>query len=325
MIITTHWFPLQSSWDMRVFPKQEDNNRQYYSPTMHLYYGKQFDVDPQLMTQINLSMNRTDFIKLDEHNVQEFAIVTATDSEHYGGAYHLVSRIQQHLPNRSVIIYDLGMSNGEIDELSAACGVTIRNFDFNRYPPHVRWLGSYAWKSLMIHEVLAEWSGVLWLDTSVRVKHGNFGRTYATALRSDGLVLFMGTTYTMYSVTHPQMYRYLPSDLRKLRTNVMREANEVLIYRTQSVYENVMYWWALCSLDPQCIAPTWNWLCIWQLLSITNLLYCHKYDASALMILAANHYNFQLRAYTEPPSVKPLHYIRHGPKAGHVRQCRRNK
>jgi hypothetical protein len=40
----------------------------------------------------------------------------------------------------------------------------------NRYPAHVRTLGCYAWKPLLLHELRQEFphaAGVVWLDTAV--------------------------------------------------------------------------------------------------------------------------------------------------------------
>ena len=43
-----------------------------------------------------------------------------------------------------------------------------RKFDFNAYPRHVRNLRNYAWKTLIIQEMLSEFDGTMWFDSSVK-------------------------------------------------------------------------------------------------------------------------------------------------------------
>ena len=232
------------------------------------------------------------------------------------------SSIQRLVRTPTIVVYDLGMSDAQITELRSSCGVTVREFQFAKYPAHVRRLSTYAWKPLMIHEALLEWPSIMWLDSSVRMTSPYIFSAYDTAIRTDGLVMFMGTEYSTYSVTHPLMYRYLPSDLQQLKSTVAREAGEEMFYRTRSVHQNIIYWWVLCALDPQCIAPSAAWICIWELLAYIDFLYCHKYDQSALNILIANHYKFNLEQLK--PRFKVFTFVRHGPKEGRLRQCRKH-
>ena len=104
------------------------------------------------MKDLNLSLDRHDFVSVLDpviHNI--FVVVTATDSEHYPGAFSLLASVHRYVPHIWTIVYDLGMSQEQRKELSAACNVQVRDFDFHKYPPHVQILGYYSWKPLMIH------------------------------------------------------------------------------------------------------------------------------------------------------------------------------
>ena len=169
-------------------------------------------------------------------------------------------------------------------------------------------------------EELNHHPSVLWLDSSARIAYPFFATAFDAAINADGFTSFWGTTYTVYSVTHPGMYHFLPTDTARLKRTVAREAGYVLVYRTKSVYRNVMYWWAMCALDRDCISPAWNNpVCVWPLIGVMEYLHCHKYDQSALNVLLVNHYGQKLEEYSTKFSL--ILSVRHGGKEGILRQC----
>lgn len=141
-------------------------------------------------------------MKVTDPGVHTFAIITASDSAHFGGTFAMISSIHEHLKHPTIIVYNLGMSEPQLAELAASCGVVIREFAFSKYPDHVRNLWTYAWKPLMVHEALNEWPAIVWLDSSMRMKSPYVTRAFRKAEQTDGFVMFMSTTYSTYS-GHP--------------------------------------------------------------------------------------------------------------------------
>ena len=41
-------------------------------------------------------------------------------------------------------------------------------FDFDAYPQHIRNLHNYAWKALIIQQMLSEFDGTMWFDLSFK-------------------------------------------------------------------------------------------------------------------------------------------------------------
>ncbi len=102
-------------------------------------------------------------------------IVTGADDRFWRCLYQLLLSIERHgvQSTVTVIAYDLGMTEASSSQLRRRFDwCEIRPFDFDRHPPHVRIeAGSYAWKPILIAEVMERAGGpVLWLDSSTIIK-----------------------------------------------------------------------------------------------------------------------------------------------------------
>ena len=94
--------------------------------------------------------------------------VTGCSSNHYGELRPHIEDFRKSLPGTKCFFYDLGLSDEQINEVKNMPDLMYRKFDFNAYPEHVRNLQSYAWKPLIIQEMLSEFDGTMWFDSSVR-------------------------------------------------------------------------------------------------------------------------------------------------------------
>ena len=98
---------------------------------------------------------------------------------------------------------------------------------------------------------------MLWIEPSVHITSSeeNLKSTLHHA-RKTGVLLFGGRSrHTTFAVTHPQMYKFLVSDVKRLSATAQLFSAPLLIYNTKEVQEKLMHWWVLCSLDVRCIAP----------------------------------------------------------------------
>ena len=152
---------------------------------------------------------------------------------------------------------------------------------------------------VIFKEVLREYPGVLWLDSSVCVTSSNLSSVLSHAVHiSEGAALLSGTGHSNYAVTHPDMYAYLPSDVNQLRRTQQWEANSMLLYRTRWIYRSVLRWWYLCALTERCIAPTLHRFCTFDKHDqYTWFASCHRFDQSAINILLANAFDYRDATY----------------------------
>ena len=132
------------------------------------------------------------------------------------------------------------------------------------------------------------------MDSSVRLISANFTDIFSQAVhKTHGVVMLTSTGHSNFAVTHPGMYHYLPSKVDSLKITQQWEANCMLIFRTQQVYNNILKWWVLCALDQKCIAPTSQRACKFPKHDrYKEYASCHRFDQSAINILLANMYDF---------------------------------
>jgi hypothetical protein len=236
----------------------------------------------------------------------QLVFVTAANCKHFDSAMDAIGRTQKLFPNHTIYFYDLGgLARDDPRKISQLHNVVYREFNFSRYPPHVRQLLTYAFKPLLIHEMLHEYSNIFWLDSSIRfttskLLHVDSVQT-STSLHTVDIMLFDNAGSSNFAPTHSGMYRYLPIIKQAAINTTMYGANAIYIHCTQQLYDHVLRWWFLCALEPDCIAPIHDLHCSFR----GRDLYagCHRYDQSALNILLANYFNNDDGSYMSKSSV----------------------
>lgn len=102
-------------------------------------------------------------------------IVTAADHRFARTLFQFLLSAARHGEDRKAawIVYDLGLTAEDRAVLAGRFGwAAVRTFRFSDYPPHVALsAGSYAWKPLIIREVVRTAPGrVLWFDSATVLK-----------------------------------------------------------------------------------------------------------------------------------------------------------
>ncbi len=152
----------------------------------------------------------------------------------------------------------------------------------------------------VVQEVLQEQPGVWWMDSSVRLR-GQPSSSYDAIMDhvySLGGIMYPSTDkHTTFAVTEKTMYEYLPTDLTEMKKRLHIQATTMIIFRTQQVWENLLKWAILCSLNEKCIAPTYKNDCEFKPMFrgfLTTYANCHRFDQSMSNILLLNWHNFRL-------------------------------
>lgn len=242
----------------------------------------------------------------------EFVFVTAADDYYIYVSLDAVARIQSFFPNRSIYFYDLsdGVLVNKVDQIQRLCNVHYRKFDFGRYPGHVRQLETYAFKPIIVHELMHIHETVFWVDASVRMQTSNLEQVYQQAVNSSrGVVLFDDCAHNIFMATHSQMYRYLPITKDSAVKVGMYGASVIFICRSKELYNSVLRWWFLCALEQYCIAPTSQLYCKFDG-GREQYGRCHRYDQSALNILLANYFMDEHESYVVTSAASRLLTVR---------------
>ena len=223
--------------------------------------------------------------------------VTAASSNHFEELMPNVKFFPTHFPEKKLFFYDIGLHESQASRLKKLPYVTYRKFDFDKYPPHIKNLLNYAWKILIIGELLAEFDGVMWFDTSVRI-YGDVSQVLERLVRFKSGILFFLKIIGGHSIavaTDPGMIEYFPLTPQGKAglVSTMLPGGTILVFNTADVQEHVMKWASICALVKACIAPPGAKLrCPGNLLTIPREQFagCHRYDQALFSLLVTNLY-----------------------------------
>ena len=111
----------------------------------------------------------------------KYTLVTASDELHYQYLLNFINNYQSIKINhfKKLIIYDLGLSDSQTNQLKKNNLVEIRNFPFENYPnfyskrlpEHKNKIGGFAWKPEIINLLKNEKiNHLIWLDSATSFK-----------------------------------------------------------------------------------------------------------------------------------------------------------
>lgn len=250
----------------------------------------------QLMAQLERG-KKVEALTMDSL-IEAMAPVTAISSNHFHELLKHLEKFHRFVPNKRLIVYDLGLTQDEVYTLRRIDYVEYRNFDFSIYPEHVRNLRSYAWKPLIIQRVLAEQGGALWLDSSVK-----FRKPYTKVLEqmvnnTSGFLYYLHAVGdTILSSTHPKMFEYFPMKNLNEKKLLLPQAGGILVFNTPEIRKFIFKWAILCSLVQDCIIPKASTKYCDPKYPEKYTGGCHRHDQSMFAILVANQFSAETKRY----------------------------
>ena len=155
--------------------QQQKHVYQYVAPGDSSVVGKAFQIDNETTLLVQDFLKEKTFkrkpVTLDAKTpfFDLVVPVTAASSNHLGELMPNVNYFAMRFPGTKLFCYDIGLQEPEVAQLQKLPHVIYRKFHFDKYSPHIKNLLNYAWKILIIGELLAEFHGVMWFDTSVKV------------------------------------------------------------------------------------------------------------------------------------------------------------
>jgi len=206
-------------------------------------------------------------------------IVTAADTSHAKSLCQLLCSINQHLPNCSIVCFDLGMTIEERLEvrriLNGSNSGELRTFPYDDFPSYfdIRInAGQYAWKPVIIASVVESRPNdlVIWLDAGNVVTNRLF---WISKIATHEGFFSPWSAGTVAEWTHPTMlraYDFSPALAQARNIN----AAVVLIDGKNAKSQHVIRRWRECALNEACIAPPGS--------SRLN----HRQDQAALTLIA---------------------------------------
>ena len=163
-------------------------------------------------------------------------------------------------------------------------------------------------------------SGIFWVDSSARFHSSNIISLQNIALHSDGVCAFGAVGHSVFAVTPPEMFRFLPM-VKDSKKAECRMGGLLLLYRTEFAIDNILRWWVACALSPTCIYSEPNRRCRFPRDAWKVFAKCSRYDQAALSIILYNTFSNSAQILGPAPSKKGIIEIQRGGKSNKVKNC----
>ena len=263
--------------------------------------GKEFNFDNLTLAVVRRVLLEQTFkrkpIELIDAKTPFFDIVapvTACSSNHFGEFKPHFGDFRKTFPRTKCFFYDIGLSDEQIKEVKNMPDLVYRKFDFNAYPEHVRNLHNFAWKPLIIQEMLSEFDGAMYFDSSIKFL-GNLTNNLIELMsrHNTGAVFYIVPSgHSIIAGTHPGMFEYFPM-IKKAAVKDMLQGGAVAYINKDEVQRHIMKWAVICALNKDCIAPPGSKINCGYHFPPDSFGGCHRYDQSLQSILVSNAYNHE--------------------------------
>eukprot|EP01136_Pigoraptor_vietnamica_P035259 Opistho-1_new@100247 len=224
-------------------------------------------------------------------------IAHAASANHFDETRWFMSTLRAHHGHAPrVLLYDLGLTEDQLEEVRGWCNWEIRRFDFSKYPAHVSNLLTYAWKPILLWELVAETGGnvpIFYSDSSTRVRQPFHQLVEGWSDIPDFVIFQTDGPVTAY--TNNGTFEKMGLDAASFNDVPMVHASLMFIRPTPTARVNVLNKWLACALDKNCIAPPDSdrgmaWCPHWPLPNSRRPVdgpqrICHRFDQSVLSIL----------------------------------------
>ncbi|UMM31831.1 hypothetical protein L5515_005867 [Caenorhabditis briggsae] len=280
----------------------------YVDPQNQTSIGKKFDCSHlNILESLGLVNNPGPFVDLKtfEKDSSEIVFVSATSDNHIKQAIESIASFYKFNPAGKYILYSLALYSYQIKRIQSKLkNLEIRTFNTTGYPSYVTHWKEYRFKSLIIAEVMKEYSNIWWLDANIRVEKGNLTELLREEMgdfvekrgveNTSSVFSFVYTGHSNFPVLFPDLLTYFPTNSIPLLKNVKHGsqlgANAVFFAKTKFTME-VLKWWVLCSLDKTCMNPPGAQVsCHFDTDRNNKFAHCFRFDQSVLNLLLLNRF-----------------------------------
>lgn len=239
------------------------------------------------------------------NNVSLPVFVTAIKNNEIHYAQELIKSMQESYPEASLLTYLLDMDEEETEEVTKFCNSSVscyvRKFEFQDFPLHVSDLKLFAFRPIIIQQVLNQAGAVLWIDPGYQLTSSTKTKLekVTDAAKKEGLQCWTIDEPTT-AMTHPRMFDYFHTSPENYYFHRMIESSIIVLYNIEKIHTQLMLPWLKCALTTDCIAPigAQSYGCRFDKRPLYRYSGCHHYDLSALSIILGYMYNYRAEPYS---------------------------
>lgn len=193
------------------------------------------------------------------NNKLNFTVVSYVLSGQTAAAISLIQNIVSKLPNDTLLLYDVGLSEDDSRALNTYCNNTkcsVIVYDLSVFPAYVSDEKMHAFRPLLIKDALNHSKSILFVENNVRISNltpEHWGELFRRA--SESGVQGWTTRLAVSSRTHPKMFEYFQTDDENFMFLPMVSMDAVLFVNSELVNEKILLPWIKCTLTLECIHP----------------------------------------------------------------------
>lgn len=193
------------------------------------------------------------------HSKANFSVVSYVLNGQSASAISLIQNIANKLPNETLLLYDIGLSEDDSRALNSYCNntkCTVITYDLSQFPAYVSDERMHAFRPLLIKDALNHSKTILFIENNVRIRSlTNEHRADLFRHVNSSGVLGWTTRLAVSSRTHPKMFDYFQTDAENFMFLPMVSMDAVLFVDSELVNEKILLPWIKCTLTLECIHP----------------------------------------------------------------------
>lgn len=199
-------------------------------------------------------------------------IVSAADKAYFSGLLNLVGSMHYWSPDTQIIIYDLGLSEHQLQEITHWRNVqVVHNVPGKEAPVHCKQSKLYAWKPVILLDAIQHNEAILWLDAGSDIRTSL--EPIKVSLETDGHFFVQGQDLDMTSMSHNGSYLKLGTTKPEFAGKPHFAGSPQAYVRNGRAHEEILKPLNTAAREKHCIAPPGS--------NLSN----HRYDQTLLSIL----------------------------------------
>lgn len=285
-------------------------------------------MDPKYLQALGFSVGVTTTQRLGStphsYNVsrQNFSVVSYVQTGQLSASILQLQNLASILPSsENFLIYDLGLSESDLQTLSAFCNsstaikCTITQHDFSKYPSYIFDDKLHLFRPLIIKHALSKFKTILFVANHVRLRGNSkvFNEIRKKTEEQSHVDSLEIKKLPITSNTHPKMFDYFDTDADSFLFVRQVTLDAVFFHHSRFLDEQILLPWIKCVLTPQCIQPigassVGSNHCRFNKKPQYRYSGCHGYDESAFNVVCGLAFNFNEAKYSVTDNEGPLFY-----------------
>ncbi|XP_005101163.1 uncharacterized protein LOC101846889 [Aplysia californica] len=216
-------------------------------------------------------------------------LVTGVTSDQFyqlqGLIHHLAEDIKPTHSDVQLIVYDLGLYQKERELLKKYGHCEVRDFDYESFPRHVSFRETYAWRPIVLQNVLLEHGSAMYVEPTTRFKNPS-SPNYLRMRGSRSYFVWDHVLFTsLVAYSDRDMFTFVNENRCTFKECSLLSPEAIVLYRTETTWNELMKPWLKCALNEDCISPQHARYSGCFDIRRPRTTGCHRYDMSALTMV----------------------------------------